>query len=106
MRVVTFPVDRANRLMIEDKGYFVFKRQNETLCVPTECPHRGGPMHLAKVSDCGEHLVCPWHDNSFSCQSIRRKALPLVQRKGTIKVVAKAQNTIAFWNEDGIVSSL
>ena len=106
MRVVTFPADRANRLAIEDKAYFLLKRDKETLCLPTECPHRGGPMHLAQVSECGEKLVCPWHDNSYSCKTMQRKALPLVKRKNKISVVTKVQDAISLWNEEGIVNGL
>ena len=53
--------------------------------LPDSCPHRGGPLHLARRE--GGVLRCPWHGMRWKEAALIRHALPSV-RAGALWLVA------------------
>jgi nitrite reductase (NADH) small subunit len=65
------------------------------------CPHRGGPLHLAKVEAQGSkveaqgskveaqgyRLICPWHGRANSVMRAARRGLPAVRRGDRVSIV-------------------
>lgn len=51
-----------------------------------QCPHRGGPLHLAEVAAGGAFLVCPWHERRTSVARLRAQ-IPAVRTGDRITAV-------------------
>ena len=98
MQVVTLLLDRFNALLIGEKRYFTLADESGLLILPSECPHRGGPLHLGKRSECGLRIVCPWHDNTYPVRSIARHALPAVARCGEVSIIMH-DGEVRAWKE-------
>jgi hypothetical protein len=84
--VVRFDPRRADLLLVDDKRYFLLKQgSGAAVVVAGNCPHRGGPLHLAEVAPGG--LRCPWHGREVPLSLLVRKALPMVLRDECAAVV-------------------
>jgi nitrite reductase/ring-hydroxylating ferredoxin subunit len=55
--------------------------------LPARCPHRGGPLHLARVEGGGHRLICPWHGRATSVARAARRGLPAVRRGDRVSIV-------------------
>jgi len=55
--------------------------------LPARCPHRGGPLHLAKVEAQSYRLICPWHGKANSAKHAVRRGLPAVRRGDRVSIV-------------------
>lgn len=103
MQVTTLALDSFNMLSVGTRRYFLLQQENVVLIAPSECPHRGGPMHLAKHSTCRARLVCPWHENSYSKHRITRDALPAIQNRQEISIVTNSPDVHA-WKEHLLIN--
>ena len=43
------------------------------------CPHRGGPLSLARRTPDGRRLSCPWHGTKVGVAAVQRSCLPMVR---------------------------
>jgi nitrite reductase (NADH) small subunit len=55
--------------------------------LPARCPHRGGPLHLAKVATGSHRLICPWHGRVSSVTRAARHGVPAVRRGNEVSIV-------------------
>ena len=98
MQLISFDLEAANSLSVDTRRYFVVDLDGQVLVAASECPHRGGPLHLGKRSACGMRIVCPWHDNSYARETVARRSLPAVVKGTRISVVAE-DGEVRIWNE-------
>lgn len=85
-RVVVMDLSRHNTLMVGHDRYFVLRADGRSLLVRDECPHRGGPLSLARRTPDGRRLSCPWHGTKVGVAAVKRSCLPMV-RSGDEAVV-------------------
>jgi nitrite reductase (NADH) small subunit len=98
MKTLSFDRHAFNRVRAGKTDYFATDVNGRYALVPSQCPHRGGPLHLGNVSGCRAKLVCPWHDNAFPLSRLDAKGLPLVRTGATIHLVVPDEETV-FWKE-------
>ncbi|WP_455921353.1 Rieske 2Fe-2S domain-containing protein [Pseudomonas putida] len=79
MKSITLDADHTPYLAVGGKTYFLNRQPQSTYLLPTQCPHRGGPLHLGQASDNGQRVICPWHDNAYPLCNLEKKALPTVR---------------------------
>jgi len=64
MPVITFTTTGPDNCVVVAGVPFVYATvHGHGFVMRARCPHRGGPLHLADVTDDGSSLVCPWHGN-------------------------------------------
>lgn len=51
-----------------------------------QCPHRGGPLHLAEVTADGSSLECPWHGRRTRLARLRAQ-IPAVRNGDRVTAV-------------------
>lgn len=69
---MTFPVDgRDNCVVVAGTSYVYATVGGRGFVMRAQCPHRGGPLHLADVTPDGARLVCPWHERKTSVARLR-----------------------------------
>lgn len=85
-RVVVMDLDSHNTLLVGHDRYFVFESDGRLQLVLDRCPHRGGPLSLARLTPDGRRLTCPWHGTKVGTAAVRRTSLPMV-RSGKEAVV-------------------
>ncbi|MEU3446464.1 Rieske 2Fe-2S domain-containing protein [Streptomyces thermolilacinus] len=79
MPVVTFAANgRDNCVIVSGSAYVYATVRGQGFVMDAQCPHRGGPLHLAEASPDGTRLVCPWHDRGTSVARLRA-AIPAVR---------------------------
>ncbi|MFO0562393.1 MAG: Rieske 2Fe-2S domain-containing protein [Polyangiales bacterium] len=90
-RVVGLDRSQANALEVGGELY-VFLSERDPALVPARCPHRGGPLHVARVEDGakGPALVCPWHESKVPVRALRARALATVQVGDQVRAVVEA----------------
>jgi nitrite reductase (NADH) small subunit len=98
MQVLTFDTRQYNSFSIGEARYFLLMREGRLSVLRNECPHRGGPLSLGKLSPCKLKLVCPWHDGEFAIRQIEHHGLPSIRQRDKISVVA-AKGSTRLWNE-------
>lgn len=96
MLVVTFSVAGAGNCVDVAGTPYVYARtgrdgsdgsdNSDGFVMGARCPHRGGPLHLASVSEDGARLVCPWHGGRVSPARLRRQ-VPAVRRGDMVTAV-------------------
>ncbi|MBM9510083.1 Rieske 2Fe-2S domain-containing protein [Actinacidiphila acididurans] len=90
MLVVTFSATGAGNCVEVAGTPYVYARTrrdgSDGFVMGARCPHRGGPLHLASVSEDGARLVCPWHGGRVSLARLRRQ-VPAVRRGDTVTAV-------------------
>jgi nitrite reductase/ring-hydroxylating ferredoxin subunit len=86
--VVTFAAAGAGNCVEVADAPYVYARTatGDGFVMGAACPHRGGPLHLASVSDDGSRLLCPWHGGRVSVARLRRQ-VAAVRRGGTVTAV-------------------
>lgn len=85
-RVIVMDLSRHNTVMVGHDRYFVLDSDGRRLLVRDRCPHRGGPLSLARVTPDGRRLSCPWHGTKVGVAAVQRTCLPMV-RSGDEAVV-------------------
>lgn len=88
-RVVTMDLSRHNMLLAGHDRYFAFESGGRVQLVRDRCPHRGGPLSLARLEPDGRRLTCPWHGTRVAVTAVCRTSLPMV-RTGDEAVVVLA----------------
>jgi hypothetical protein len=78
-RVIVMDLSRHNTLMVGHDRYFVLRSEGRSLLVRDYCPHRGGPLSLARRTPDERRLVCPWHGTRVGVAALRRTCLPMVR---------------------------
>ncbi|WP_131738790.1 Rieske (2Fe-2S) protein [Actinomadura roseirufa] len=91
-RVVVMDLSRYNTVMVGHDRYFVLDTDGRRLLVRDHCPHRGGPLSLARRTPDGRRLSCPWHGTKVGVAAVRRTSLPMV-RSGDEAVVLLPSDT-------------
>lgn len=87
MLVVTFATTGKDNCVLAGGMPYVYARTVVgSFILPAQCPHRGGPMHLARLNESCTKLVCPWHGGGVSIARLVKSGIPAV-RNGS-KVVA------------------
>ncbi|MFG2088805.1 MULTISPECIES: Rieske (2Fe-2S) protein [unclassified Spirillospora] len=85
-RVIVMDLSRHNTVMVGHDRYFVLHTEGRALLVLDRCPHRGGPLSLARLTPDGRRLSCPWHGTKVGVSAVKRTSLPMV-RSGDEAVV-------------------
>ena len=88
-RVVVMDLSRYNTVLVGHDRYFVFESNGRTQLVRDRCPHRGGPLSLARLTPDGRRLTCPWHGTKVTTAAVRRTAVPMI-RTGDEAVIVLA----------------
>jgi len=78
-RVVVMDLSRYNTVLVGHDRYFVFESDGRLQLVRDRCPHRGGPLSLARLTPDGRRLVCPWHGTRVTTAALCRTAVPMVR---------------------------
>lgn len=78
-RVIVMDLSRHNTLLVGHDRYFVLRSDGRPLLVHDYCPHRGGPLSLARLTPDGRRLSCPWHGTKVGVAAVRRTCLPMVR---------------------------
>ncbi|MGF6097315.1 Rieske 2Fe-2S domain-containing protein [Pseudomonas sp. 18175] len=87
MKSVELNLNQACYVVVEEKIYFLRQQACSTQMLPTTCPHRGGPLHLAEMAEDGQRLICPWHANAYSICNLEKTSLPIVRVRDQISAV-------------------
>jgi Rieske [2Fe-2S] domain len=70
--VVTFSVaGKGNCAVIAEVSYVYVTVRGGGFVMRAQCPHRGGPLHLASLTPDAARLVCPWHGGKVSVARLR-----------------------------------
>jgi nitrite reductase/ring-hydroxylating ferredoxin subunit len=87
-RVVELDRRDANGVEVGEELY-LFLDPHAPELVPTRCPHRGGPLHLATLADSrkGMLLICPWHQSAVPMRALQRRAVATVQSGTKVRAV-------------------
>lgn len=84
---MTFAVSGPGNCVVVAGASFVYATVGEHgFVMRAECPHRGGPLHLADVTADGVHLVCPWHERRTSVARLRAQ-IPAVRTGNRVTAV-------------------
>jgi nitrite reductase (NADH) small subunit len=78
-RVVVMDLRRHNTVLVGHDRYFVLESNGRLDLVRDRCPHRGGPLSLARLTPDGRRLVCPWHGTRVAIGALRRTAVPMLR---------------------------
>jgi hypothetical protein len=98
MKIIKLNPTLYNMIGNKDQRWFISYVKNGIWALPTQCPHRGGPLHLGKQCKETGKITCPWHQKQISFHYIKRKALPLIKIRDTIHIIAPLQDT-RYWYE-------
>lgn len=98
MKIFTVGRHSFNRVRTGQVDYFAFDRNGSYALLPSQCPHRGGPLHLGAASACQAKVVCPWHDNAYAVARLAPKGLPVIRTGDTVSFVTREDDTV-LWNE-------
>jgi nitrite reductase (NADH) small subunit len=80
-------VGRGNCAEIGRIPYVYASTEFGNFVLPARCPHRGGPLHLAKVEAESFRLICPWHGRANSATRAARHGPPAVRRGDRVTIV-------------------
>jgi hypothetical protein len=78
-RVVELDLREHNMVLAGHDRYFLLRADGQTQLVRDSCPHRGGPLSLARLTTDGRRLSCPWHGTKIGVAALRRTAVPMVR---------------------------
>lgn len=98
MKIFTVGRHSFNRVRAGKVDYFAFDRNGRYALLPSQCPHRGGPLHLGVASACKAKVVCPWHDNAYAVARLEPKGLPVIRTGDTVSFVTHEDEAL-LWNE-------
>jgi nitrite reductase (NADH) small subunit len=75
---------RGNCAELDGVPYVYASTEVGDFVLPARCPHRGGPLHLAKLEAESYRLICPWHG---AARRLARHGLPAVRRGDRVCIV-------------------
>lgn len=88
MRVIHLGDEGENYVESAGESFLVLRAADGRChAVSATCPHRGGPLHLGRVEEGGQFIVCPWHKTRVSIARLLRGGLPTVSNRGRVSVV-------------------
>jgi nitrite reductase (NADH) small subunit len=88
MLVLTFAVAGPdNCVTVAGTPYFYARTKVGNFLLPANCPHRGGPLHLATLEPAGARLICPWHGGATSMTRARSTRIPVTRRGNIVTAV-------------------
>lgn len=99
MKVFVSNLKQINRIQIGEKLYFLKSSDRQTLLLSAECPHRGGPLQFGKISDNGNSIVCPWHENKFKVCNLANRSLCIVRVRDELRFLVSEEVQVATWKE-------
>lgn len=76
--MLTLKLEAFNVLRLDDAEFFTYVHDGGFYLLPSNCPHRGGPLRLGSLE--GEAIVCPWHRSRVPIRHCVSRALPVVVR--------------------------
>lgn len=100
MLVVSFSAEGAGNCVVVDGVAYVYARTARgAFLIPAQCPHRGGPLHLASVESGGARLVCPWHGRAQPLPSQAAAGVAFV-RSGELVTAVFARAADTPWTRE------
>ncbi len=97
MLVLNFAVAGAGNCIEVAGAPFVFARtEHGSFVLPARCPHRGGPLNLAKSGSCACRLVCPWHDRDTTVTRFFKAGVPAARRGNSVTAVFPVPETAPY----------
>ena len=81
---ITFNLSDHNYIVAGLRRYFYFFwEEDKGVLIADECPHRQGPLHLARRK--GQSLECPWHQTCILWPKLRRQSFPTIRMGNMVK---------------------
>jgi NAD(P)H-dependent nitrite reductase small subunit len=68
-RVADVPPGSAIPVRVGERAVALFHVDGTFYALDNACPHKGGPLCEGAVA--GKHVICPWHDWTFSLEDGR-----------------------------------
>lgn len=90
---ITFDRDEFNIVVMGEQEFFTLPIAGRVHVIPSQCPHRGGPLRLGEVR--GDRIVCPWHGTAVPIAFCGKRALPIVFRKYANSIFVAADGPAA-----------
>ena len=88
MVVLELDPTQHNYVTVGEESYFLLRTCDErTLVCRDACPHRGGPLHLGRMSCQTRSITCPWHDTVIIERALVRRGVPSVACRGTVTAI-------------------
>lgn len=81
-RVVVLDLSRHNTVLAGHDRHFVLQvpgSPGRITLVRDRCPHRGGPLSLARLTQDSRRLTCPWHGTRVAVSALCRTSSPMVR---------------------------
>ncbi|MFC4905746.1 Rieske 2Fe-2S domain-containing protein [Actinomadura gamaensis] len=79
-RIVVMDLRVHNTVLAGHERYFLLVgADRRSHLVRDWCPHRGGPLSLARLTPDGRRLSCPWHGTKVGVAAVRRTGVPMVR---------------------------
>lgn len=99
MLAVTFAASGGgNCVVVVGERYVLARTGGQPFLLAASCPHRGGPLPLGDIDGDGR-LVCPWHENRYSCTRSRESTIPLVRRANQVTAIFPNEESTAYTTE-------
>jgi phenylpropionate dioxygenase-like ring-hydroxylating dioxygenase large terminal subunit len=86
-RVLDLDLGTHNTVLVGHERYFILHTGARAELVHDSCPHRGGPLSLARLTPDARRLSCPWHGTRVGVSAVRRTAVPMVRAGDQATVV-------------------
>ncbi|MCH9744915.1 MAG: Rieske 2Fe-2S domain-containing protein [Gammaproteobacteria bacterium] len=94
---IKFKIDNVNFIITDKAHYFLLVHKGQYYFVNNRCPHRGGPLHLGRLSGDGKKILCPMHNFGANKESMCKKGLPCIHRNGhMIVLIGKDEKLLAL----------
>ncbi|WP_223735354.1 Rieske 2Fe-2S domain-containing protein [Streptomyces purpurogeneiscleroticus] len=88
---------RENCVAVDGVPYVYVRATAGSFVMRADCPHRGGPLHLATEAPGGKYLICPWHERRASVARLRRE-IPAVRTGRSVRaVLPHSSNAPVTW---------
>lgn len=84
--------------MVAGERYVLARTDAAPFVLAASCPHRGGPLPLGQLDGHGR-LICPWHENRYSCSQSRESTIPLVRRANRVTAIFPHDESTAYTTE-------
>ena len=102
---MSFAVSGAHNCVNVAGDRYIFARTRAgAFVLPVTCPHRGGPLNLARFLPGTTRLVCPWHGRVTSVTRALRTGLPAVRRGNRVTAVLPRPESTGYTLEHRPVS--
>lgn len=85
--VLVMDLGRHNTVLVGHDRYFLLHTGGRVQLVRDLCPHRGGPLSLARRTADDRRLRCPWHGTKVGIAAVCRTSLPMVRSGSEAAVV-------------------